>query len=179
MTTSLTEPAGNALAAHAGKYLSFTLGAEFYGLPVLKVREIIRLARITPIPQMPEYIRGVINLRGKIVPVVDLRLRFGLGDPSATERTCIIVVQVERVGGGQMHMGLIVDGVDEVFNIAVGDIEETPEFGSKLDTTYLLGIAKVRERVTALLDIDRVITTEALARISRPGAEAAGATDLK
>jgi purine-binding chemotaxis protein CheW len=176
MTTLTTEPVGNALEARAGKYLSFTLGAEFYGLPVLKVREIIRLTRITPIPQMPEYVRGVINLRGKIVPVVDLRLRFGLGDPTATERTCIIVVQVERAGGGHMHMGLIVDGVEEVFNIAAADIEETPEFGSKLDTSYLLGMAKVREKVTALLDIDRVVSSEALARIGRQGAETAGAT---
>jgi len=149
----------------AGKYLTFRLQNESYGIKVLKIREIIRLQTITPVPQMPAYLKGVINLRGKIVPVVDLRLRFGLGNPTATERTCIIVVQVERAGGGHLHMGLIVDGVEEVTNIAVGDIEETPDFGSKIETNYILGMAKIKGSVKALLDINSILGTEAVEQI--------------
>ena len=156
MTTTL-ETNQPSLQAQAGKYLAFTLGRESYGLPVLKVREIIRLVAITPVPQMPAHIRGVINLRGKIVPVVDLRIRFGLAVAESSESTCIVVVQVKLAAGGVMHMGLIVDGVEEVINFAAADLEATPDFGMKVDTDYLLGMAKVKGRVIALLDIDRVV----------------------
>ncbi len=158
MTTNTTaETSLPGVAAQAGKYLAFTLGRESYGLPVLKVREIIRLVTITPVPQMPEHIRGVINLRGKIVPVVDLRIKFGLPVTESNESACVVVVQVMLSSGGNIHMGLIVDGVEEVINIAAADIEPTPDFGMKVDTAYLLGMAKAKNRVIALLDIDRVV----------------------
>jgi len=150
----------------AGKYLAFTLQPESYGIPVLKVREIIRLTDITPIPQMPAFIRGVINLRGKIVPVIDLRVRLNLAPATATERTCIVVAQVHTTGGPAIQLGLVVDGVEEVLNLASSDIEETPDFGSKLDTQSLLGIAKLKGRVTALLDIDRVLAGAGLEKIA-------------
>jgi purine-binding chemotaxis protein CheW len=155
----------SAARASAGKYLSFLLGRESYGIDVLKIREIIRMVDITAVPQMPEYIKGVINLRGKIIPVVDLRLRFGFVDSETTERTCIVVVQVRSTSGASIQMGLVVDAVEEVLNIAAGDIEETPDFGTKLDTEYLTGMAKVKGRVTALLDIDRVLGAAAITEL--------------
>lgn len=152
--------------AKPGKYLTFVLGEEYYGIPVLKVREIIRLVPITLVPKMPDYIKGVLNLRGKIIPVVDLRQRFGLPGIKDTERTCIVVVQVEMKDGLKTPMGLIVDAVEEVLNISSGEIEPTPDFGTKLDTDYLLGMAKVKGKVKALLDIDRVIAAEAGASLT-------------
>jgi purine-binding chemotaxis protein CheW len=146
----------------AGKYLTFVLGHESYGVEVLKIREIIRLTDITAVPQMPAYVKGVINLRGKIIPVVDLRVKFGLTEAGTTERTCIIVVQVSGTSGAKIQMGLIVDAVEEVRNISQADIEETPDFGAKLDTEYMLGMAKAKDVVITLLDIERVVSPEAL-----------------
>jgi purine-binding chemotaxis protein CheW len=142
----------------AGKYLTFTLHRESYGIAVLKVREIIRLANITAVPQMPDYVRGVINLRGKIIPVMDLRLRFGFPETENTDLTCIVVVQVQLPEGGKVtQMGLVVDGVEEVVNIAAADIEETPDFGAAVSTECILGMAKIKGAVKTLLDIDRVL----------------------
>lgn len=141
----------------AGKYLTFTLQKESYGIDVLKVREIIRLTDITTVPQMPAYVCGVINLRGKIIPVINLRLRFGFTDAPTTEQTCIVVVLVRLADAKPIQMGLMVDGVEEVANIAAGDIEETPEFGGEISTDCILGMAKLKGSVKALLDIDRVV----------------------
>ena len=146
----------------SGKYLTFKLHRESYGIEVLKVREIIRIIDITAVPQMPEYVRGVINLRGKIIPVMDLRRRFGFGAAEATEQTCIVVVQIRMEGGKALQMGLIVDGVEEVTNIGAGDVEPTPDFGTEISTDYILGMAKVKGAVKALLDIDRILTREEL-----------------
>ncbi len=146
----------------AGKYLSFILGKECYGIEVLSIREIIRLIPITTVPQMPEYVRGVINLRGKIIPVVDLRIKFGLATAETTERTCIVVVQVKLGKGEVLPMGLVVDAVEEVINIAASDIEKTPDFGVKLSTEYILGMAKVKGSVKTLLDIDKVVSAEVI-----------------
>ncbi len=146
--------------ALAGKYLTFRLGEESYGLPVLKVREIIKLTPITAVPQMPDYVKGVINLRGKVIPVVDLRTKFGLAGATTTERTCIVVVQVEMADHNKTLMGLIVDGVEEVAHIAAQEIEETPDFGAILNTEYILGMAKVKGAVKALLDIDKVVSAD-------------------
>jgi purine-binding chemotaxis protein CheW len=149
----------------AGKYLTFTLQRESYGIDVLKVREIIRLTDITAVPQMPRYVRGVINLRGKIIPVIDLRLRFGVNEVQNTEHTCIVVAQVKLPDGKATQMGLIVDGVEEVLNLATADIEQTPDFGSTIATDYILGMAKVKGAVKTLLDIDGVIGVEAVQQI--------------
>jgi purine-binding chemotaxis protein CheW len=161
MATGTLEQQTSAARADAGKYLTFILGSESYGIAVLKIREIIRLVNITAVPQMPEYVKGVINLRGKIIPVVDLRLKFGLSKTETTERTCIIVVQVDLHSGVKSQMGLVVDGVEEVTNIAAADIEETPDFGTKLDTDSILGMAKIKGVVKTLLDIDKVVSSEA------------------
>ena len=150
----------------AGKYLTFALGGESYAIPVLKVREIIRLTSITTVPQMPDYIRGVINLRGKIIPVMDLRLRFGFAGAANTEQNCIVVVQVKNLGGQATAMGLVVDAVEEVAQIAAVDIEETPDFGAQVDTQYILGMAKIKGAVKALLDIDRVIGGDTVSRLA-------------
>jgi purine-binding chemotaxis protein CheW len=132
---------------------------------VLKVRAIIRLQKITPIPQMPEFVKGVINLRGRVIPVVDLRVKFGL-PAEFTERTCIVVVQVRLSAEQTVQMGLIVDSVEEVVNLPADEIEPTPEFGTRVDTTYLLGMAKVKGQVKTLLDIDRVVAPEAMQQLA-------------
>ena len=149
----------------AGKYLTFILGGESYAIPGLKVREIIRLTSITAVPQMPDYIRGVINLRGKIIPVMDLRLRFGFAAAANSEQNCIVVVQVKNPAGQATAMGLVVDAVEEVAQLAAADIEETPDFGAQVDTGYILGMAKIKGVVKALLDIDKVIGGETVARL--------------
>jgi purine-binding chemotaxis protein CheW len=150
-----------ATPAVAGKYLTVLLDDEDYGLNVLKIREIIRLQKITPVPQMPDYVKGVINLRGRVIPIVDLRVKFGL-KAEITERTCIVVVQVRLPSEQVVQIGLIVDSVEEVVNLPAADIEAPPDFGAKLDTAYLLGMAKVKGQVQTLLDIDRVVTREAI-----------------
>ena len=148
---------GAARQTLAGKYLTFVLQNESYGIEVLKVREIIRNFNITYVPQMPAYIRGVINLRGKIIPVMDLRRRFDFPNIANHDQTCIVVVQVTLPDGKATPMGLVVDGVEEVINLTAADIEETPDFGGQICMDYLLGIAKVKGAVKSLLDIDRVV----------------------
>ena len=148
----------------AGKYLTVVLDNEAYGIAVLKVREIIRMQKITTVPQMPDFVKGVINLRGRVIPVIDLRVKFGLRADMA-ERTCIVVVQVQVSVGNVVQMGLIVDSVEEVAHLSGNEIEPTPEFGAKIDTTYLLGLAKVKGSVKTLLDIDRVVAPETVERM--------------
>jgi purine-binding chemotaxis protein CheW len=145
----------------SGKYLVFHLGREEFGMGVLSVREIMGVQDITVVPQMPPHVKGVINLRGKVIPVVDLRLKFGLPEQEYTQRTCIIVVQV-RGEAGLMLMGIVVDGVAEVLNLAAADIEDTPDFGDGTATSYLMGMAKVKGKVKILLEIDRVLTSQDL-----------------
>jgi purine-binding chemotaxis protein CheW len=140
-----------------GKYLTFSLDMEEYGIGILKVKEIIGMMRITPIPQTPEYVKGVINLRGKVIPVIDLRVRFAMASVSYTERTCIVVVEIDAPTG-RLHIGIVVDSVSEVLNIKGSDIEKTPEFGTTLNTDYILGMAKTAGSVKILLDIDRVLS---------------------
>jgi len=146
-------------SALGGKYLTFTLGAEEYGLPVLKVREIIKVMDITQVPQVPDHVRGVINLRGKVIPVIDLRRKFGLPADEYTERTCIVVAEVE-MPAMKVMMGIVVDSVSEVLNVAASEIDETPDFGGQITTDYLLGLAKVKGTVKILLDLDRVLGSD-------------------
>lgn len=156
MNPTANDPATNPTAALAGKYLTVVLEDEAYGFDVLKIREIIRLQKITPVPQMPACVKGVINLRGRVIPIIDLRAKFGL-KAGFTERTCIVVVQVRLAGGETRPTGLIVDAVEEVALITAADIEPMPEFGVRVDTAYLLGMAKVKGEVKMLLDISRVV----------------------
>ena len=144
-----------------GKYLTFGLGSEEYGLEIIKVKEIIGVMNITPVPQTPKYVKGVINLRGKVIPVVDLRLKFGMDAMEYNDRTCIIVVDIAVKAGKKTVMGIVVDSVSEVLNIKGEEIEDTPTFGVTLGTDYILGMAKVKGGVKILLDISKVLTTDA------------------
>jgi purine-binding chemotaxis protein CheW len=141
-----------------GKYLTFSLAGEEYGIGILKIREIIGMLPITSVPETPPYVKGVINLRGKVIPVVDLRLRFAMPAIDYTERTCIIVVEMKSAAG-LVPIGAVVDAVSEVLNIKAEDIENTPAFGMRLNTDYILGMAKMGKGVKLLLDIDRVLNT--------------------
>ena len=153
-------------ATLAGKYLTFSLGQEEYGLSVLKVREIIKLMDITPVPQMPAYVKGVVNLRGKVIPVIDLRARFGLPALDYTDRTCIVVVET-ALSRERGLLGVIVDAVSDVLNITAAEIDQTPDFGARVVTDYLLGLAKVKQTVKILLDLDRVLGADgALDRVA-------------
>jgi purine-binding chemotaxis protein CheW len=147
-----------------GKYLTFTLDDEEYGIGILKIKEIIGMMSITPVPQTPEYVKGVINLRGKVIPVVDLRLRFGMDTIDYTERTCIIVVEISGQAG-TVQIGIVVDSVSEVLNIKADEIEDTPTFGTKLNTDYILGMAKMDGSVKILLDIDKVLSSQEVEHI--------------
>jgi purine-binding chemotaxis protein CheW len=149
-------------ADHAGKYLTFELAQEEYGVPVLKVREIVRMVDITPVPHMPPYVRGVINLRGKVIPVMDLRLKLGFPRQDYTERTCIVIVEV-ALTTGRVLMGMVVDRVADVLNITSGEIDATPEFGERVQTGYMCGVAKVKGRVTILIDLDQVLGSDSMA----------------
>ena len=155
-----------AMVNREGKYLTFTLAGEEYGIGILKVKEIIGIMAITTVPQMPDYLKGVINLRGKVIPVVDLRLKFGMEAMDYTERTCIIVVEIACTGQKVM-IGILVDSVSEVLNIKGGDIEDAPNFGSCLNTDYILGMAKTGGKVKILLDIERVLATEEITLLDK------------
>jgi purine-binding chemotaxis protein CheW len=149
-----------AAQACAGKYLTVLLANETYGIAILKVREIIRIQKVTPVPQLPSFVKGVINLRGRVIPVVDLRAKFGLED-ALTDRTCIVVAQVGLASEGTIQMGLIVDSVDEVAHFGADEIDAPPQLGARIDTAYILGMAKVKGGVKMLLDIDRVVAADA------------------
>ena len=144
-----------------GKYLTFSLADEEYGIGILKIKEIIGMMPITTVPQTPDFVKGVINLRGKVIPVIDLRLRFGMESIEYAERTCIIVVEIT---GAQspILIGSVVDSVSEVLNIKSEEIEDPPTFGARLDTEAILGMAKIDGAVKILLDIDRVLNVEDL-----------------
>jgi len=158
-TTETTDQAGEVMTDREGKYLTFTLANEDYGIGILKIREIIGMMPITSVPQTPPFVKGVINLRGKVIPVMDLRLRFDMEEIEYTERTCIIVVEITGATG-RIQIGNVVDSVSEVLNIKGEDIEDSPTFGTKLDTEYILGMAKMEGGVKILLDIDKVLSAE-------------------
>ena len=143
----------------AGKYLTFGLGKEEFAIQVLRVREIMGVQEITAVPQTPAYVKGVINLRGKVIPVVDLRLKFGMAEQEYTQRTCIIVVQIDHEGS-RMLTGVVVDEVSEVLTMQGADIEDTPEFGHGVASPYLLGMAKIKGKVKILLDINMVMSSQ-------------------
>ena len=145
--------------AKPGKYLTFRIAGAVYGVPVLSVREIIRLLPVTPVASMPAHVRGVINLRGKVIPLVDLRTRFGLATTPDDDRTCIIVAQV-AAGGGSRAYGVVVEGVEEVVTLKAGDIQPTPDFGGAVDVRFITGIATSASRLTTLLDLDRIAAAD-------------------
>lgn len=148
-----------------GKFLTFMLGCEEYGIPIQKIKEIIGIMDITNIPRSPAFIKGVINLRGKIIPVLDLRLKFELGEKEYNQRTCIIVVELV-VAGSTRLMGIVVDTVSEVVNIQKNEIELPPQYGSLVDTSFLTGMGKVKGKVVLLLDIEQVLNNEEKAQLN-------------
>jgi purine-binding chemotaxis protein CheW len=166
MPTAVVNDSTARADARAGKYLTFQLANEEFGVGVLKVREIMGILDITAVPQTPDHVKGVINLRGKVIPVIDLRLKFGLPGAEYTQRTCIIVVAQVKAESGAILMGVIVDGVSEVLSLTAAEIEDTPNFGGNAAGQYLLGMAKVKGKVKILLDIDQVLSTQDLRGLS-------------
>ena len=149
----------------AGKYLTFKLGPESYGIGILKVQEIIGMLAVTRMPRTPAYVRGVVNLRGKVIPVLDLRLKFGMEGRQDTDRTCIIVVQLQA-NGSIITMGIIVDEVSEVLDVAAQQIEPPPSFGMAVDVSFIMGMGKVGQKVVLLLDADRILMRQELEEIA-------------
>lgn len=163
--TRVMDQAVHAMSDREGKYLTFSLANEEYGIGILKIKEIIGMMPITTVPQTPEFVKGVINLRGKVIPVLDLRSRFGMDPMDYTERTCIIVVEIAGEAGNVM-IGVVVDSVSEVLSIKADVIEETPSFGTKLCTDYILGMAKIGKGVKILLDIDKVLGADEISLLA-------------
>ena len=149
-----------------GKYLTFTLADETYGIGILKVKEIIGMMPITSVPRTPDFVKGVINLRGKVIPVIDLRLKFSMDSIPYSDRTCIIVVEIDSESG-TLLIGIVVDAVSEVLNITQEEIEDTPAFGTKLDIDYILGMAKIEGSVKILLNIDQVLSTQEISAVKK------------
>jgi purine-binding chemotaxis protein CheW len=145
-----------------GKFLTFVLGSEVYGIEILKVREIIKLMDITTVPRTPDYMKGVINLRGKVIPIINLRSKFSMPEIEHTQETCIIVVEVNKTS-----IGIIVDSVSEVSNINSGEIEDAPHLGQDIDTNFILGLGKTKERIVILLDIEQVLSSEELEKVGQ------------
>jgi purine-binding chemotaxis protein CheW len=156
----------NRVALEGGKYLTFLMANEKYGLEILKVREIIGMMAITVVPMIPAYVRGVINLRGKVIPVIDLRLKFGVKAKEDGQRTCIIVVNLARTLQ-ELTMGIIVDEVADVINIGQSQMEPPPSFGANIRTDFILGMGKIDHKVMTLLDIDRVLSGEEIAILDK------------
>lgn len=166
------------LAAREGKFLTFQLGGEHYGIEILKVQEIIGMMPVTDVPRTPDFVRGVINLRGKVIPVTDLRLKFGMQSMEYTNRTCIIVVQVSR-GGREATMGLIVDEVSEVVDIEKNQLEPPPDFGHSVDVDFIFGMGKVGSRVVMLLEVDRVLSNVEMSLMTRTSSSAEAEEEAK
>jgi len=165
--TSAASPIRAGIDGLAGKYMTFKLANEEYGLEILKVREIIGVMEITQVPQARPFVRGVINLRGKVIPVVDLRLKFGQAAAETTEQSVIIVVQVEAAGRA-LTVGLFVDQVLEVLSIDAASIEAPPSLThGSVDESFILGVGKVERRVIFLLDIAKVLTAEKAGEVAQ------------
>lgn len=161
----LMDQAVKAMEDREGKYLTFSLADEDYGIGILKIKEIIGMIPVTTVPQTPDFVKGVINLRGKVIPIIDLRFRFGMESMDYTERTCIIVVETEGAIG-TIQIGIVVDAVSEVLNIKGEDIEDPPTFGTNMDSNYILGMAKMDGGVKILLDIDPVLNSKEISLVA-------------
>jgi len=153
-----------AMTIKTGKYLTFSLKEEEYGIGILKVKEIIGMMPVTSVPRTPAFVKGVINLRGKVIPVIDLRAKFDMESIPYDERTCIIVVEIDGESA-TILIGIVVDSVSEVLNIKAEEIEAAPTFGTRLDTQYILGMAKTEGGVKILLNIDRVLSGDEIAAV--------------
>jgi len=151
----------------AGKYLTFFLAEEEYGVDVLNVQEIISMVNITKVPKTPPFVKGVINLRGLVIPVVDLRLKFDMEPMAYSNKTCIMVVEVRRGDDRVTSMGLIIDKISEVLTFETSDIEPPPEFGTSINTEFITGVAKRGDTIKILLDIHSVLSDEEMSALSK------------
>ncbi len=158
MSEKNNQPPATTASGKGGKYLTFALGAEEYGVQILKVREIISVMEITPVPRTPAYVKGVINLRGQVIPVIDLRAKFGMPSIARTESTCIIVAEIEQ-NRRRLSMGVIVDRVSEVLTIPSESIEDAPSFDPSVRSDFILGMGKIGKGVKILLDLEAVLST--------------------
>ncbi len=165
MTEAIAQSVASTILKKEGKYLTFALAHEEYGLEILKVREIIGYIAVTAVPQTPHYVKGVINLRGQVIPVIDLRSKFGMETAEVTDETCIIVVEINQ-DGRQFSTGIMVDSVQEVLDIPGDSIEEAPQFDTSVNTNFILGMGKVGESIKILLDIDRVLDGDSLGSLT-------------
>lgn len=161
MRPPLPEAIAPGSAAGADRYLTFKLGRESYGIPVVQVREIVRMTDITPVPCMPAHVKGVINLRGKITPVLDLRLRLGLMEATITDRTCIIITQLPQAGRSPALLGLMVDAVEEVVPLAAAALEAPPAFGGNVQTGFILAMVRAKSGVRTLLNLENLVAAGA------------------
>ncbi|MGM0646448.1 MAG: chemotaxis protein CheW [Thermodesulfobacteriota bacterium] len=157
------------LAHCAGKHLTFHLADEVYGVPILKVQEIIGIKELTKVPKVPPYIKGVLNLRGKVIPVVDLRVKFGMPEQEDSRSTSIIIFQIEKAGN-DVVVGVRVDGVKEVVDIKAEEIEPTPSIGMQEAESFVLGMAKLNNIVHMLLDMDTILDSEAIVTMAQDAA---------
>jgi purine-binding chemotaxis protein CheW len=149
------------------QYLTFVLGGEMYAIGILNIKEIIEYGNLTVVPMMPDFLRGVINLRGRVVPVVDLAARFGRRVAEATRRTCIVLLEIESAGEAQ-EIGVMVDSVSEVLEIPREQIEPTPAFGAKIRTDFIEGMGKVADRFVVILNVGRVFSLDEIAMLADP-----------
>jgi len=166
MTEQVQVASDAALETHAGLYLTFALSEEMYGLQILAVQEIIQLVPITQVPKTPDFVRGVINLRGKVIPVIDLRCRFGMEPVDDSAQTCIVVVEI-GANGQALTMGVVVDQVAEVLDVTGDQVEAPPVFGSTVSTDFILGMGKVGDKVIMLLDVQQVLAGGELVMVAQ------------
>jgi purine-binding chemotaxis protein CheW len=154
------------METQGGRYLTFLIDNESYGLPIKKVKEIIGLMEITHIPKTRNYIKGVINLRGKIIPLMDFRLKFGMDEKAYNERTCIIVIEVDSTER-QKLVGIVVDAVSDVVKIQKGDIEPPPDYNNKSEGDVLIGIGKLKDKVILILNIEKILNYDEITSLER------------
>ncbi len=174
-TENSTRSPGRGTQGNANKFLTFCLGREEYGLEILVVREIIGMVDITPLPRTPDYVKGVINLRGKIIPVIELRAKFALPSVAYTQETCVIVVEAAAgTNGTTSQVGVIVDSVREVLDIDKSCIEPAPNFGSQIPLSFILGMGKVKDKVVTLLDIENIQSVDELITLAAPAIATGG-----
>lgn len=152
------------MVRHENKYLAFDLGKECYAIPIMKVREILSMVEITRIPKMPSFLKGVINLRDKVIPVIDLRVKFSLDEKEYDEKTAIIIAEMQN-GDSTILSGIIVDNVEEVIDITPSDIEPPPQYGAGMDLSFLIGIGKTREQVVMIINVSKIFSGNELEKL--------------
>ncbi|MES2663005.1 MAG: chemotaxis protein CheW [Pseudomonadota bacterium] len=163
--SKVNQPNAEAIFQEEVQYLTFLLGGEMFAIGILGIKEILEYGNLTTVPMMPSFVRGVINLRGAVVPVVDLSARFGRADSEISRRSCIVIIEADSESGKQ-DVGLMVDAVSAVLEIPTSDIEPAPSFGSKIRSDFISGMAKVNNKFVIVLNVDRVLSIDEMAMLS-------------